>query len=357
MGKTVIIIGSGIIGSAIAWHMAKAGASVTVVDAQATGGVATAGSWAWINASWGNPEAYFRLRERSMLEWRRIDREVPGLEVDWCGGLLWDLPREQLEAYAKEHAGWGYGIRRVKRDEISIIEPSLKSPPDFALHVAEEGKVEPLETAAALLDGAAGLGAKVLPKSAVRWLVEKNNKVTGVALVDGVLHADEVIIAAGVGSSALAETIGVKVDLTAPAGLLTYSKPLGEVLRGLVMSPELHVKQDRQGRLVAGSDFAGTVKGDIAEQARQLHDSVRQMIAGAEGAELERYAVTERPTPADGLPLVGYLPGKSGAYLAVTHSGVTLAPALGRMVSEEVLLGSRDALLLPYGVERLAKAV
>lgn len=357
MGKTVIIIGAGIIGSAIAWHMAKAGASVTVVDAQEPGGIATGGSWAWINASWGTPAPYFRLRERSMLEWRQIDRDVPGLEVDWCGGLLWDLPRAELEAYAAEHEKWGYGIRRVNRAEIAALEPTLKTPPEFALHVAEEGKVEPLETAAALLAGAVGLGANVLPKSAVRWLVEKNNKVTGVALVDGVLHADEVIIAAGVGAAALTKTIGVKIDMTAPAGLLTYSKPLGEVLRGLILSPQLHVKQDRQGRLVAGSDFAGTVKGDIGESARALHEAVKQMIAGAEDAVLEGYAVTERPTPADGFPLVGYLPGKSGAYLAVTHSGITLAPAIGRMVTDEVLTGSRDELLSPYGVERLAQAL
>lgn len=358
MAKTVIIIGSGIIGSSIAWHMAKAGATVTVVDALATGGVATAGSWAWINASWGNPEPYFRLRERAMLEWRRIDREVPGLEVDWCGGLLWDLPREQLEAFADEHEKWGYGIRRVSGAEISILEPTLKSPPDFALHVAEEGKIEPLETAQALLAGAAGLGADVLANSAVRWLVEKNGRVTGVALVDGVLHADEVIIAAGTGSGALAETIGVKLGLMAVPGLLTYSKPLGEVLRGLVMSPALHVKQDRLGRLVAGSDFTGTVPdGDTGEAARKLHEAVQQMIAGAEHAGLDSYSLTERPTPSDGFPLVGYLPGKSGAYVAVTHSGVTLAPAIGRMVAEEVLHETRDGLLAPYAVDRLAQAI
>ena len=60
---------------------------------------------------------------------------------------MWDLPRADLEAYARERAGWGYGIHRVKRAEISALEPNLKSPPDFALHVAEEGKIEPLETA------------------------------------------------------------------------------------------------------------------------------------------------------------------------------------------------------------------
>ncbi|TCU15825.1 FAD dependent oxidoreductase [Rhizobium sullae] len=51
----VIVVGAGIIGASIAWHLAKADAAVTVI-AQETGGVATPNSFAWINASWGNPE-------------------------------------------------------------------------------------------------------------------------------------------------------------------------------------------------------------------------------------------------------------------------------------------------------------
>ena len=63
MKKRVIVVGAGIIGASIAWHLAKAGADVTVVEAGETGGVATRNSWAWINATWGNPETYFETRK------------------------------------------------------------------------------------------------------------------------------------------------------------------------------------------------------------------------------------------------------------------------------------------------------
>src|SRR6202521_421792 len=113
----VLIVGAGIIGASIAWHLARAGARVTVTDAGEPGGIATRNSWAWINASWGNPETYFRLRVRSMDEWRRLERELPGIQVAWGGGLTWELPPDELEAFAVEHASWGYGIRRVDRAE------------------------------------------------------------------------------------------------------------------------------------------------------------------------------------------------------------------------------------------------
>ena len=103
MAKRVIVIGSGIIGASIAYHLAKAGAEVTVIEADEPGGIATRASWAWINASWGNPEPYFRLRLRSIEHWHKMQSEIPSLAINWCGGLIWDLPPAELDAYAAEH--------------------------------------------------------------------------------------------------------------------------------------------------------------------------------------------------------------------------------------------------------------
>ena len=58
----------------------------TAIGAGEPGGLATRASWAWINASWGNPEFYVRLRMRSMKEWRRLAEEIPDLKPRWVGG-------------------------------------------------------------------------------------------------------------------------------------------------------------------------------------------------------------------------------------------------------------------------------
>lgn len=356
MEKRIIVVGAGIIGASTAWHLAKAGAEVTVIEAGEPGGLATRNSWAWINASWGNPEVYFRLRERSMLEWRRIDHEVPGLEVDWCGGLIWDLPAEQLEAYAVEHISWGYGIRRVDRKEVLRIEPNIKKPPDFALHVAKEGKVEPLAATLAFLAGAEAMGAKILRNSHVKWLEEKNGRVVGVCINEGVLHADEVVVAAGVGAVPLLENIGIAIDFTVPSGLLVHSKPMGEVLRGLVMASELHVRQTSEGRLVAGVDFSGSFDADNLEStAASLHLKIQEIVAGAENIELDFHTIGFKPTPADGFPMIGRPKNRQGLYLTVMHSGITLAPAVGLFTTSELLEGRRDALIAPYHPDRLLK--
>ena len=357
MKKRVIVVGAGIIGASIAWHLAKAGAEVTVVEAGETGGVATRNSWAWINATWGNPETYFRLRARSMAEWRRIDREVPGLDVSWCGGLIWDLPPEQLEAYAVEHSSWGYGLRRVDRKEALRIEPNIKKPPDFALHVAAEGKVEPLNAALAFLAGAEALGVTVLRDSHVKWLEEKNGRVAGVCLNDGVLHADDVVIAAGAGASALLASVGLSYDIASPAGLLVHSKPTGEILHTLLMTPELHVRQTTEGRLVAGTDFAGSDPADdLPNATAALYQKVQEMVVGAEQVEMDFHTLGFRPTPGDGFPMIGRPQNREGLYVTVMHSGITLAPAVGLFTAAELLDGKRDPLIEPYHPDRLLKA-
>ncbi|MBM3520103.1 MAG: FAD-binding oxidoreductase [Alphaproteobacteria bacterium] len=355
MSKRVIIVGAGILGASIAWHLAKAGAGVTVIEGGTPGGIATAASWAWINASWGNPEPYFRLRQRSMAEWRNLDREVPGLAVNWCGGLIWDLAPDELEAFARQQSAWGYKLRRVDHSAILAIEPNLRQVPDFAYHAPGEAMVEPVAAARALLDGAVAHGAQVLSETRVKWLIEEGDRVAGVHTDEGPLHADETIVAAGAATPELLASIGIVLKLKTPAGLLAHSRPARELLRGLVMTPGLHVRQTAEGRLVAGTDLAGADPLDQSDaMAADLMEKTRALIAGSEDLALDFHSVGFRPTPADGFPAIGRPGGRPGLYVAVSHSGMTLATIVGLFARDEILDGHRDPLLLPYAPDRAA---
>ncbi len=73
------------------------------------------------------------------------------------------------------------------------------------------------------------------------------------------------------------------------------------------------------------------------------------------GVRVERRTVAWRAMPADRLPIIGPLPWLDSLYLAVSHSGVTLAPALGRLVAAEVAEGMPDGLLAPFRPGRFAE--
>jgi glycine/D-amino acid oxidase-like deaminating enzyme len=102
---------------------------------------------------------------------------------------------------------------------------------------------------------------------------------------------------------------------------------------------------------------------DFPDQAlREYHGNriltkISAFLPAAGGVQLERLTLGFRPLPMDGFPVVGALPAAPGVHVAVTHSGVTLAPIIARHTTDEVLHGSRVDMLAPYRPERFVKRI
>lgn len=209
--------------------------------------------------------------------------------------------------------------------------------------------------ARALLSDAVDRGVRLLARTQVEALLQRDGRVAGLVTDDGtVLEADETVIAAGTGSSGLLATVGASIAMTSPPGLIAHSTVVPKrLLNGMVMSPDFHVRQTREGRLIAGSDFAGADPGTDADATGQaLLALVRQGISGAEETGLAFATVGNRPTPADGYPAIGRPGGMPGLYPAVMHSGVTLAPLVGELAARELVGGERDPDLARYDPDR-----
>jgi glycine/D-amino acid oxidase-like deaminating enzyme len=96
------------------------------------------------------------------------------------------------------------------------------------------------------------------------------------------------------------------------------------------------------------------------EALREYHGKrilakIASFLPAARGVRLERLTLGFRPLPMDGFPVVGALPASPDVHVAVTHSGVTLAPIIARHTADEVLHGSRVEVLAPYRPERFLK--
>ncbi len=351
--KQIIVVGAGIIGAALASRLARSGASVKVLDnSELGGGLATARSWSWLNAAWGNPEPYFHLRQASLAEWRRLADEIPGIAPRWCGSLSWDLPEPELRQSVATLTDWGYNVRLVDAATALQLEPSLRTPPGLAVHAPDEGAVEPVAATRAMLQDAKAHGARFHYNTEVTRLAHHGDNIVGVVLSDGTkVSADEVILACGAKVPALAEAVGQPIPIDAPPGLLATTEPLEKAMNGLLISPIVHVRQRPDGSLIAGTDFGGSDPGDDPEGvAQDLVSRVAQLIKTSMPPRLASWTVGNRPTPKDGVSIAGRV--MPGLTVAVTHSGVTLAPILGRLLSNEILTGDRDPLLAPFGPDR-----
>lgn len=75
----------------------------------------------------------------------------------------------------------------------------------------------------------------------------------------------------------------------------------------------------------------------MPRQCERLRRSHKGAIASVSGLTIKSHVVGIRPIPEDGFPVVGRAPGIAGLYVAITHSGITLAPAIDHFVADELL--------------------
>ena len=138
-------------------------------------------------------------------------------------------------------------------------------------------------------------------------------------------------------------------------GLLIQTNPLPPLLNRLVLSPSLHMKQDPSGALVVGEDFGGgPAPDDPWPEGRRHFERLRARLPSNAAMELAGVTVGDRVIPAGGLPAVGPARALEGLTIAVMHSGVTLAPLVGRLVATEILDEIEVELLAPYRPARFA---
>jgi glycine/D-amino acid oxidase-like deaminating enzyme len=135
--------------------------------------------------------------------------------------------------------------------------------------------------------------------------------------------------------------------VNAPPNLLVVTEPHEPLLQGLIMAPALHIRQTADGRLAAAT---GVDDGDPQTAARSLLDTMSRLFRSKPALSMAAHALARRPIPKGGLPVVGHDDAVDGLYVAVTHSGITLAPAIGRFVAQELVDGIRDPLLAPFGL-------
>ena len=177
--------------------------------------------------------------------------------------------------------------------------------------------------------------------------------IKGVVAGGETLSADEVVIASGNGTKALAAMAGVEVPMYSKPGLLISTNAVGHRVQRMILAEEVHFRQRADGTLSAGEDFGGGTINDNPEDGSQmLLKRICNQLVDNDGIEVSGYTVGHRPIPSDDHPIVGRPTGRNGLYIAVMHSGATLAPVVGSATAAEILRDERDSLLATFGMDR-----
>ncbi|NHQ94232.1 NAD(P)/FAD-dependent oxidoreductase [Janthinobacterium lividum] len=326
--KRIIVIGAGVMGASLAYHLASKGAQVTVVEAGDIASGVTGSSFAWINTSCAGPDPIATLRGGAIAAYRQLETQVPGLTVRWHGAL----------SYGTQDGRVSTESILLDRSRIVQLEPHLRQPPEQAVHEPEQGALDAVAATHALLAAARALDAAIRTHTPVLGFVVQGARVTGVETAAGLIEADVVVLAAGTGTAALAQMLGASLPIHASPAIFMRYKARPGLVRGIISSHAMEVRQDEDGTMLAAEDYVDEApENQPAAIAQRTASAIRDELEGAEAIAPAFAGVGLRPMPFDGVPIVGYLPQVEGAYVCAMHPGVVLAAIVGQLASGEIV--------------------
>jgi glycine/D-amino acid oxidase-like deaminating enzyme len=368
----VAIVGAGIVGAALAGRLSAMGAEVTLIDSRDPGAATSATSFGWLNANRKLPRGYHDLSVAAMRQWAQLAADLG--HPPWyapTGNLTWAVTDQQRSALTQRLdrlRDWEYPADEITALEANQMEPSLRIPVNA--HIAyfpSEGFVHGKPAVAALVAQAQDAGATLMRPEGYVTFEARQTKVTSIRLPDGTaIRADIYVCCAGWRTGHLLEPLGLPVPLVhvdAPGSaapcLVTRTSGSAPIIR-IVHAPKINLRPLAGGGVhLEASDINASVDShtkqhDLDAHGDRLLDRARRLIPTLI-IRSAHHRLCVRPLPLDGHPVFGWLPTLTNTYLAVTHSGITLAPLLARLAAAEIIHGGDDSEpLAPYRPSRFA---
>ena len=359
-----LIVGGGVIGTSIAYHLAQRRAGrVLLLEKSYLGAGSSGKSGAIVRQHYSNRLTATMARQ-SLRVFEHFDDLVGGPPVFTHTGMVLivnERDRAGLEANVAMQRELGIVVQTISAELLAEIDPNARLAEDeLAVFETEAGYVEAVQVVATFAAAAQGFGADIREGVQAEALVIERGKVVGVETNEGRYSCGVVILATGPWAAQLARQAGVRLPVQAcRTQVALFRKPAvfgrrcavyGDFVQGIYFKPT-HGDIIHAGSLL-GEEINEPVDPDSYNEAADggWLPGVRQRLgrrypAMHRGYGRGGYGALYAITP-DWHPILDKLPGIDGAYCAVGFSGhgFKMSPIVGRLMSELIVDGKAAAL-------------
>ncbi|MBI5878085.1 MAG: FAD-binding oxidoreductase [Chloroflexi bacterium] len=368
-----VVIGGGIFGCCTAVQLVMQGVK-RVILLEKGGQVAVGASGAsggLVRMHYSNPSDV-RLAWRSLYWWQNWKEWVGEPSPFVNSGFVQIVGHEDAQnhdAIVKVMQGMGVDTQKITIADLKELVPGIYTEDlGAASYESQSGFAYPADAVQYLATRARALGVEVLLNTAATKLVTQSGRITGVETSDGSITAGAVVLAAGAWAGKLAETAGLKLELT-PKRLMAANSgwPSGMGRHPVIIDRAmgLYTRNDRNQRNLFGIEPSDPVDPDSPDAFELTPGALERGLKHVAG-RLTHMAKSNDPVGwaapdaygADGHAILGLAPGIAGLFLATGGSGSNFktGPAIGEAIAQLVVTGRATQVdLEPFRASRFAE--
>ena len=361
----VIVVGGGVIGSSIAYHLARAGVRTILLEKRTIAAAASGASAGGVRQQGRDPRE-LPLSIQACARWANLEEELAA-DIDYrrkghLSLIEHEDDRPNLVAAIERQRAAGLNIVLVEGDDLRELAPAVAPHLLAGSFTPDDGHANPGLTTRAFAAAAARAGAEIRTGVTVHGLAVEGGRVVGVLTDDGPLGADLTILAAGAWSKTLAAGIGIDLPLS-PMGLqMLLTAPAAPCLDQVVgcAGRQISFKQLPAGNFLIGGGWPGDWSLDDSRgttRAASIWGSAltaAAIVPVSATVGLADAWVGIEARAADDVPIVGPVRGVEGLVVAAGFSGhgFQLSPAIGQVIAELVVEGAPSISLDALNLDR-----
>ncbi|HEV8441164.1 MAG TPA: FAD-binding oxidoreductase [Methylomirabilota bacterium] len=345
----VVVIGAGAVGTAVAYHLAREGFGVTVVERRGIGQEASGANVGLVTLfsahSFDEPDPgpVYELTRASVEAYATLGDEV-GVDIEYerTGGVVFALAEDRVAVIKRAFEGYrrhGVPVDWLDARGVLECEPAFYS--DRILGGAFcplNGQLNPLMLCRAFAQGARRHGARFLLGTPVEAIICRAGRVRAVRIAAGEIACQFVVNAAGAWAAEIGRMAGVKVPVIPARGQILLTEPVPRFIRRVLSGAEPSARQTRRGNVIIGStvEHAGFDKAVTTGTIAEFAQGALAQFPRLRTLHVIRTWAGLRPASPDHKPIIELMDEPSGLCLAAGHSrrGICYAAGTGRLVSE-----------------------